>query len=74
MEYIYAYCVVAMAETSRMFGESVDAIQALLEGFVLRGTIKAKIDATTSTLTFVQGTSGTLRTLRLSALLSVLLR
>ena len=38
-----------------MFVESVDAIQSTLEGFILRGTIKAKIDATTSTLTFVQG-------------------
>ena len=38
-----------------MFGESLDAIQATLEGFILRGTIKAKIDATTSMLTFVQG-------------------
>ena len=44
-----------MAETSRMFGESVHAIQTTLEGFVLRGTIKAKIDAMTSALTFVQG-------------------
>ena len=44
-----------MAETSRMFVGSVDAIQATLEGLILRGTIKAKIDATTSTLTFVQG-------------------
>ena len=34
---------------------SVDAIQATLEGLILRGTIKAKIDATTSTRTFVQG-------------------
>ena len=38
-----------------MFVGSVDAIQATLEGLILRGTIKAKIDATTSTLTFVQG-------------------
>ena len=38
-----------------MFGETVDAIQATLEGFILRGTIKAKIDATTRTLTLVQG-------------------
>ena len=37
-----------------MFGETVDEIQANLEGFILRGTIKAKIDATTNTLTFVQ--------------------
>ena len=57
-----------------MFGESVDAIQATLEGFILRGTIKAKTDATTSTLTFVQGASGTSRTLRLSARLNGLLR
>ena len=57
-----------------MFGESVDAIQATLECFVLRGTIKPKTDATTSTLTFVQGTNGTLRTRRLSAGLSGLLR
>ena len=37
-----------------MFGESVDAIQATLEGLILRGTIKAKTDATTNTMTFVQ--------------------
>ena len=57
-----------------MFGESVDAIQTTFEAFILRVTNKAKIDATTSALTFVQGASGTSRTLRLSALLSVLLR
>ena len=38
-----------------MFMGSVDAIQTTLECFIMRGTIKAKIDATTSTLTFVQG-------------------
>ena len=38
-----------------MFGESIDAIQTTLEGFILREAIKAKIDATTNTLTFVQG-------------------
>ena len=53
---------------------SVYAIQETLECFILRGTIKAKTDATTNTLTFVQGASGTSRTLRLSARLSVLLR
>ena len=37
-----------------MFVGSVDAIQTTLEGFVMRVTNKAKIDATTSTLTFVQ--------------------
>ena len=56
-----------------MFEETVDAIQKTLD-FILRGTIKAKTDATTNTLTFVQGASGTSRTLRLSARLSVLLR
>ena len=44
-----------MAETSLMFVVSVDAVQTTLECFIMRGTIKAKIDATTSTLTFVQG-------------------
>ena len=57
-----------------MFGESVDPIQATLEGFILRLTIKPKTDATTSTLTFVQGARGPSRTQRLSGLLSVLLR
>ena len=38
-----------------MFGETVDAIQATLEGHILRGTIKAEIDVKTNTLTFVQG-------------------
>ena len=71
---IYASCAVDMAETSRMFGESVDASQATLESFILPGTVKAKIDAMTSMLTLSKGTSGTLRTLRVSAWLSVLLR
>ena len=44
-----------MAETSRRFGESVDTTQATVECFILRGTIKAKTDATTNTMTFVQG-------------------
>ena len=57
-----------------MFVGSVDAIQTTLEGFIMRVTNKAKIDATTSALTFVQGASGTLRTLRLSARPSSLLR
>ena len=38
-----------------MFMGSVDAIQTTLECFIMRGTIKAKTDATTSMLTFVQG-------------------
>ena len=38
-----------------MFVGSVDAIQTTLEGFIMRVTNKAKIDATTSALTFVQG-------------------
>ena len=63
-----------MAETSLMFVGSVDAIKTTVECFIMRWTIKAKIDATTSAPTFVQGASGTLRTLRLSALLSSLLR
>ena len=54
-DYIYAYSVDDMAETSRMFVGSVDAIQTTLECFIMRGTIKAKIDATTSAPTFVQG-------------------
>ena len=37
-----------------MFVGSVDAIQTTLEGLILRGTIKAKTDATTNTMTFVQ--------------------
>ena len=43
-----------MAETSRRVGESVDTTQATVECFILRGTIKAKTDATTNTMTFVQ--------------------
>ena len=43
-----------MAETSRRFGESVDTTQATVVCFILRGTIKAKTDATTNTMTFVQ--------------------
>ena len=38
-----------------MFVGSADAIQTTLEGFIMRVTNKAKIDATTSALTFVQG-------------------
>ena len=38
-----------------MFVGSVDAIQTTLEGFIMHVTNKAKIDATTSALTFVQG-------------------
>ena len=53
-EHINAHSVIDMAETSRRFGESVDTTQATVECFILRGTIKAKTDATTNTMTFVQ--------------------
>ena len=57
-----------------MFGETVDAILKTPEGFILRGTIRAEIDATTNTLTFVQGDERRVAYAGLSVRLSGLLR
>lgn len=55
IEYIFAYSVVDMKLMSKMFGESLDEIERVLEEYIYNDIIKAKIDAVTHTLHFVEG-------------------
>ncbi|KAL7722595.1 COP9 signalosome complex subunit 1B [Entamoeba marina] len=54
-EYIFSYSVVDMNLMAKMFGEPLQAVESALEDFIYSEQIKAKIDATTHTLHFVQG-------------------
>lgn len=54
-EYIFAYSVVDMTVMAQMFGERLEKIEQVLEELIVNNVIKAKIDATTHTLNFVQG-------------------
>lgn len=55
IEYIFAYSVVDMKLMSQMFGDSLQEIENTLEEYIYNDIIKAKIDATTHTLHFVEG-------------------
>ena len=55
IEYIFAYSVVDMKLMSEMFGDSLNEVESALEEYIYNDTIKAKIDATTHTLHFVEG-------------------
>ena len=55
IDYIFSYSVVDMNVMSKMFGESLLTIETILEDYIYRDVIKAKIDAVNHTLRFVEG-------------------
>ena len=55
IEYIFAYSVVDMNLMSQMFGDTLQEVENALEEYIYNDVIKAKIDATTHTLHFVEG-------------------
>ncbi|EMD45074.1 COP9 signalosome complex subunit 1, putative [Entamoeba histolytica HM-3:IMSS] len=55
IEYIFAYSVVDMNVMAKMFGDSLMTIESALEDYIYSDVIKAKIDAVTHTLNFVDG-------------------